>query len=401
MNELLIDAKKTYKAAEEKSISIYVSDTSNNWRHIASRPKRPLNSIVLDPGIKDLLVDDAKDFLESKPWYSARGIPFRRGYLLVCLYSSPSLITLLILFALQYGAPGSGKTSIIHSLAGELGLDVYVISLSRLGLDDAALNDLISDLPGKPCKALPDTNFLIIFLEKCIALMEDIDAAFSQTMNREEDNETPPEVGQENHRRPPPSTSRITLSGLLNALDGVGAQEGRILFATTNKYNALDPALCRPGRMDIHVEFKLASKYQARELYRCFYFPDAEKEEVSAKPVDDKAPFSEKNSSASEPTFSGHSHRSRTRKLLPAEVDVLAAQFADVIPEREFSMASLQGYLMTYKIRPEEAIKDAPAWIEKERAERVKHDKAAHVPVIPTSDVTGIEGCAKEDAEKK
>jgi mitochondrial chaperone BCS1 len=38
---------------------------------------------VLDPGIKDLLIDDAKDFLESKQWYSERGIPFRRGYLLV------------------------------------------------------------------------------------------------------------------------------------------------------------------------------------------------------------------------------------------------------------------------------------------------------------------------------
>src|SRR5882762_9232801 len=72
------------------------------------------------------------------------GIPFRRGYLL-------------------YGAPGSGKTSMIHSLAGELGLDVYVVSLSRSGLDDTALSELISDLP-----------------ERCIALMEDIDAAFHQ-----------------------------------------------------------------------------------------------------------------------------------------------------------------------------------------------------------------------------
>lgn len=50
--------------------------------------------------------------------------------------------------ALQYGAPGSGKTSIIHSMAGELGLDVYIISLSRAGLDDTALSELISELPG-------------------------------------------------------------------------------------------------------------------------------------------------------------------------------------------------------------------------------------------------------------
>jgi hypothetical protein len=41
------------------------------------------NSIILDPGVSDLLVDDARDFLESKAWYAARGIPFRRGYLLV------------------------------------------------------------------------------------------------------------------------------------------------------------------------------------------------------------------------------------------------------------------------------------------------------------------------------
>lgn len=50
---------------------------------------------------------------------------------------------------------------------------------------------------------------------------------------------------------------RVTLNRLLNALDGIGAQEGRILFATTDRYSALDPALVRPGRMDLH---KVSSK---------------------------------------------------------------------------------------------------------------------------------------------
>ena len=205
--------------------------------------------------------------------------------------------------------------------------------------------------------------------------MEDIDAAFSQTMNREQDDAPSSEDGnQESHRNHPlaPANSKITLSGLLNALDGVGAQEGRILFATTNKYNALDSALCRPGRMDIHIEFKLASKYQARELYRCFYCPESVKEDP-ASPIDDKAlPFSEKDTTSTPKpaSFGGHFHGSL--KLPRAEVDVLAARFANVIPEREFSMASLQGYLMTYKFRPEEAIEDAPAWIKKEHAERAE-----------------------------
>lgn len=42
-----------------------------------------MTSIILDPGVKELLLKDARDFLESKAWYSERGIPYRRGYLLV------------------------------------------------------------------------------------------------------------------------------------------------------------------------------------------------------------------------------------------------------------------------------------------------------------------------------
>jgi mitochondrial chaperone BCS1 len=116
--------------------------------------------------------------------------------------------------------------------------------------------------------------------------MEDIDAAFSQTLNREstdssasdtnsgdDDDDDAEKLSKSKTGNASPrsmrSASRITLSGLLNALDGVGAQEGRILFATTNKY----------GRVDIHLEFKLSSRYQARELFRCFYMPDSALEE--------------------------------------------------------------------------------------------------------------------------
>jgi len=187
---------------------------------------------------------------------------------------------------------------------------------------------------------------------------------------------------------------RVTLSGLLNALDGVGAQEGRILFATTNKYTSLDPALSRPGRMDIHVEFKLASKYQAAELYRCFYLPtedtpdpsdvvdDDEKEsvdsgygsvdgadhlETSSEVSGLPSPIDSVPSSPSETsTFIGRSHRDRAPKLSRSKINSLANQFSDAIPEREFSMASLQGYLMAYKTRPLDAVKDASGWVAKE-----------------------------------
>lgn len=82
----------------------------------------------MDPALKQAIVDDAREFLSSEQWYSDRGIPYRRGYLL-------------------YGSPGSGKTSFIYALAGELGHNIYVINLSSRGLTDSTLGELVTDTP--------------------------------------------------------------------------------------------------------------------------------------------------------------------------------------------------------------------------------------------------------------
>jgi chaperone BCS1 len=266
----------------------------------------------------------------------------------------------------QHGVPGSGKTSIIHGLAGELGLNVYVISLSRSGLDDSSLQQLIADLP-----------------ERCIALIEDIDAAFHQNINRGIAQERDDDSAPTSSTGSPTPTSRISLSGVLNALDSLSAQEGRLLFSTTNRYSALDAALCRPGRMDLHVEFKLASKYQARELFKCFYVPvvcfedetyrgdDKEKMDSGYRTPTSPGSIELDDSSVAEDyPFIGTTHRLIMPKLTSKQVADLAQQFGDAIPAREFSMASLQGYLMSYKIRPFEAVAFVSKWVEKERKKR-------------------------------
>ncbi|KAF8475170.1 P-loop containing nucleoside triphosphate hydrolase protein [Russula ochroleuca] len=337
LDSLILEARQNWLSERTDKIEIYACGGFDiDWNHVASRSKRPLNSIILDDGISEFLLHDARDFMKSRQWYADRGIPFRRGYLL-------------------YGVPGSGKTSIIHSLAGELGLDIYIISLSKTGLDDCALNALISSLP-----------------EHCIAIMEDIDAAFTHGLTRDR---TDMKLEDLRHRDAVFSDAvvkdtQITLSGLLNALDGVSAQEGRLLFATTNRYHSLDPALIRPGRMDIHIEFRLASRYQARELYKRFYFPDAPDEvtmddEASSDsgydtptidPIDDEPP-----------KYNGTTHLARAPKLSKKKIEQLAEQFAARIPERKLSMASLQGYLMSYKTRPFQAVDDVERWVEDTR----------------------------------
>jgi len=283
----------------------------------------------------------------------------------------------------------------IHGMASELGLDVYIVSLSRAGLDDESLNGLISDLP-----------------EKCIALMEDIDVALHPALNREpdpapssqtnaKDNEPPPPPGQQKGTAP---TSRISLSGLLNALDGVSAQEGRILYATTNKYSSLDPALCRPGRMDVHVEFKLTSRHQAFQLFRGFYLPfDEVDDDESEKGSQDSgygsvsADLIDLDPSNEEPEHPEPiapvapetlTRKSRLPVITRAEVHDLAHRFAQQLPEREFSMAGLQGYLMSYKTRPFEAVKDFGKWLEKCRSEKQTAADAPKAPDTKPSTVT-------------
>lgn len=244
-----------------------------------------MSSIVLNPGIKEILLDDARDFLRSEKWYADRGIPFRRGYLL-------------------HGVPGSGKSSLIHALAGQLQLDIYVVSLSASWISDNTLTTLMGRVPAR-----------------CVLLLEDLDAAFVRSTTREEDDGTSEnddergsngdagttdsfpsftsgfssnsggfssaygfsssrsKRGRYNRSDGLSDMNTLSLSGLLNALDGVAASEGRLLFATTNHLEKLDPALCRPGRMDVWVEFKNASRWQAEALFRNF-FPSEDEEEA-------------------------------------------------------------------------------------------------------------------------
>lgn len=65
--------------------------------------------------------------------------------------------------------------------------------------------------------------------------------------------------------------SSVTFSGLLNALDGVASGESRIIFMTTNHVERLDPALIRPGRVDMIAELGDAEPAQVRELVLRFY----------------------------------------------------------------------------------------------------------------------------------
>ncbi|KAI6116818.1 BCS1 N terminal-domain-containing protein [Pisolithus croceorrhizus] len=342
LGTIIEEAKRDWLETQKDSLTVWVSNSDNTWIPLARRLKRPLSSIVLDPGVREFLVEDVKDFLANKAWYQERW--------------------------------HSLSQSVIQAIAGELCLSVYMLSLSRSGLDDTSLATLLSSLP-----------------EQCIVLMEDIDAAFYHGLSREPGLPKGTSSAETGARDRPSSSGevagRLSLSGILNAIDGIAANEGRILFATTNKYDVLDPALCRPGRMDLRLQFHNASKYQARELFKRFFSTSpveaTGKDDVAVEEPDLDVPHlidltspgksqgsslepSEKSSPSS---YSGLCHRSRAPALSVHELSALADQFAAGVPERQITMAALQGYLMTHKATPFDAVTGVSAWVEKERAE--------------------------------
>ncbi|KZT41725.1 P-loop containing nucleoside triphosphate hydrolase protein [Sistotremastrum suecicum HHB10207 ss-3] len=333
LKSLVLDAKREYEKDAEHRVHIFLADTYGSWRWTGAKQKRPMSSIVLEPSVKEMLLTDCRDFLRSEDWYAERGIPYRRGYLL-------------------YGVPGSGKTSLIHSLAGELGLDIYVVSLSSKGMSDNTLTTLMGHVP-----------------QRCILLLEDLDAAFTRGVSRDASSTGKPTSTTTTSSSSTTSDdgSTLSLSGLLNALDGVAAAEGRLLFATTNHIERLDPALSRPGRCDVWVNFTNATKWQAEGLYKCF-FPSKKPEESNPS----LTPTSEKNI----PVPRRKPLQSSTVVRLDAEeIAVLAKRFADAIPEDELSVASIQGFLLQNKTRPRECVDEVAAWVIKERETKAKLKK--------------------------
>lgn len=207
------------ESTEGKTI-VYTS-RGTGWEP-SGQPKRrrPFDSVVLEEGLSEKILDDVRDFMDARTWYLDRGIPYRRGYLL-------------------FGPPGTGKTSFVQALAGELDFNIAMLSLSQRGLTDDLLNHLLLNVPART-----------------IVLLEDADAAFSNRRQRDDDGY---------------SGANVTYSGLLNALDGVASAEERIIFMTTNHIDRLDDALIRPGRVDMTVRLGEATEWQMEQLWDRFY----------------------------------------------------------------------------------------------------------------------------------
>jgi SpoVK/Ycf46/Vps4 family AAA+-type ATPase len=285
--------------------------------------RRAIDTVILKTTQKAEVISDIETYIDpsTQAWYGARGIPYRRGYLF-------------------HGEPGTGKTSLAMAIAGRFGLDIYVISLLDMSIGDSELIGLFNTLP-----------------PKCLLLLEDIDTVGLQRESPGSRQNGPKwakqltKIGddEEDDEEEKPQRSRVSLSGLLNAIDGVAAPEGHILIMTTNKPEKLDEALVRSGRISVRVAFEKATREQARDIFMRMYWHEEERSETY------------RSEPAVEATAEEH-----------AGLQALAQQFSELIPDHLFSPADLQDFLLMRRKDPQRAIDELEEWKATTMEERAK-----------------------------
>ncbi|KAK8710395.1 hypothetical protein V6N13_145719 [Hibiscus sabdariffa] len=231
---------------KSESLSIYTYDQYVSvWEPTVFKHPATFETLAMEPELKEFIMKDLDSFVESKEFFESVGRAWKRGYLL-------------------YGPPGTGKSSLVAAIANYMRYNVYDLQFQSVS-SDSELRSLLTSTTNR--------SFLI---------MEDIDCSTKVTHNRTKGRENCEEDEDEPIRKKAAKPG-VTLSGLLNFIDGLWSSCGheRIIIFTTNHKEKLDPALLRPGRMDVHIYMgyctpavfrKLAASYlgiKDHELFGC------------------------------------------------------------------------------------------------------------------------------------
>ncbi|XP_049382525.1 AAA-ATPase At3g50940-like [Solanum stenotomum] len=203
---------------ENRAIKIHTVDYQSIynlhdiWEAINLDHPATFETLAMDLELKDKIVKDLDRFVKRKDYYRKVGKAWKRGYLM-------------------YGPPGTGKSSLVAAMANYLNFDIYDLELTEVMRN--------SDL----------RRLLVATANKSILVVEDIDCTIDLQNNlANRTNDSPPDGSNQQE-------TKVTLSGLLNFIDGLWSSCGdeRIIIFTTNHIEKLDPALLRPGRMDMHI----------------------------------------------------------------------------------------------------------------------------------------------------
>ena len=207
------------------------------WDSLPFKHPATFNTLALDTKLKQAVMQKLDSFSQDGEFYSQTGRAHKMGFFL-------------------FGPPGTGKTTFAAAVANHMQYSIYDLDLTGVNsnLDLRALLTQISD--------------------RSVVVIEDIDTV--ELPNRgsastmQEAGGPPERFGRKG--REEDSRSKLTLGGVLNFADGIRSSCGseHIFIFTTNHPERLDPALIRPGRMDMHIELSYCTFEVLKSLCRTY-----------------------------------------------------------------------------------------------------------------------------------
>jgi len=198
------------------------------WAMSRVKRKRQLDSVVIRHDIKDMVVNTIDDFYKREHWYLERGITYKLSFIL-------------------HGQPGTGKSSFIFALASHFNRPVYMVNMNAL--NDTTFQSVLDEVG-----------------ENAFIVIEDVDVG-TATAEREEEPVTLEKVVKNGEEK----KQAISMSTILNTLDGIASLTGNVIFLSTNHLQNLDRALTRRGRIDHIIEIPPMRHEEIQEYASLMY----------------------------------------------------------------------------------------------------------------------------------
>lgn len=220
-------------SGEERDPSkIEIFDYDKGWEKAMEIPKVPIEQLALDSNVRQNLIAEIEHFVHNEEDYRRLGLPYK--------------LTILL-----HGVPGTGKSSIIRSLASSYNRRICQINISEM--TDSSFRKALHGVP-----------------PNAIVVLEDFDSADATKVRSGMREKSPVDENQTDGQMVVDSDDGyrlLTLSGILNTLDGIASLDSTIVMLTTNVRDSIDPALLRSGRVDLEIELPPVSPSAVQEHF--------------------------------------------------------------------------------------------------------------------------------------